>query len=227
MFECIGMSGIEEEEEEDQVLLEEEERPPLAAGMLPIASGRAPRRSRGGKGRKGSTIGSPASSYSGMAFSYAVSASPPAASAPPPVTPTARRGSLSNSSGVSPPTSTQGSFVSPASANFSPVDRFAQQTSFESYVSAPSPTDFQQESRSFGDGYGPQIGLENLSPTNTTATYLQNHQDCYSPSEMYSQQQGRSPLNVYSPTSPNAAAHGALGLQSTCTSPAAPSCTSP
>merc|ERR550514_461616 len=139
------MSGIEEEEvsfEGEHMLVEEEERPPLAAGMLPIASGRAPRRSRGGKGRKGSTAGSPASSYSGMAFSYAVSSSPPAANAPPPVTPTARRGSNSNSSGVSPPTSTQGS------ANFSPVDRFAQQnnTSFESYVSAQSPTDFQQES---------------------------------------------------------------------------------
>jgi hypothetical protein len=43
---------------------------------------------------------------------------------------------------------------------------------------------------------------------------------------MYSQTQaqGRSPLNVYSPTSPSA--H--LGLQSpACTSPAAPSCTSP
>merc|ERR1719197_1453674 len=170
MFECIGMSGIEEEEvsfEGEQMLVEEEERPPLAAGMLPIASGRAPRRSRGGKGRKGSTAGSPASSYSGMAFSYAVSASPPAPNAQPPVTPTARRGSLSNSSGMSPPTSTQGSFVSPASANFSPVDRFAQQTSFESYVSAQSPTDFQPESRfSFRDGYGPQLGLESLSPTN-------------------------------------------------------------
>merc|ERR1719421_1315433 len=187
MFECIGMSGIEEEEEE-HVLLEEEERPPLAAGLLPIATGRAPRRSRGGKGRKGSTAGSPASSYSGMAFSYAVSASPPAATAPPPVTPTARRGSQSNnSSTVSPPTSTQGggshgSFVSPASANFSPADRFAQNASFEGYVSAQSPTDFQQESRfSFRDGYGPQLGLESLSsPTNNApTTYLQNHQDCY------------------------------------------------
>merc|ERR1719197_1400104 len=170
MFECIGMSGIEEEEvsfEGEQMLVEEEERPPLAAGLLPIANARAPRRSRGGKGRKGSTAGSPASSYSGMAFSYAVSASPPAASAPPPVTPTARKGSLSNSSGVSPPTSTQGSFVSPASANFSPADRFAQNASFESYVSAQSPTDFQPESRfSFRDGYGPQLGLESLSPTN-------------------------------------------------------------
>lgn len=125
--------------------------------------------------------------------------------------------------------------MSPGSANFSPVDRFAQQqqqTSFESYVSAQSPTDFQPESRSFGDrarsfGDGLGIGLENLSPTNApSTTYLQNHQDCYSPSEMYSQTQaqGRSPLNVYSPTSPSA--H--LGLQSpACTSPAAPSCTSP
>merc|ERR550537_1368989 len=200
MFECIGMSGIEEEEGEDQLLLEEDERPPLAAGMLPNATVRAPRRSRGGKGRKGSTAGSAASSYSGMAFSYAVSSSPPAANAPPPVTPTARRGSNSNSSGVSPPTSTQGS------ANFSPVDRFAQQnnTSFESYVSAQSPTDFQQESRSsFGEGFGLQIGLENLSPTNNTTAptnrYLQSHPDSYSPSEMYSHTQARSPLDARGP----------------------------
>jgi hypothetical protein len=155
-----------------------------------------------------------------MAFSYAVSSSPPAANAPPPVTPTARRGSQSNSSGVSPPTSTQGS------ANFSPVDRFAQQnnTSFESYVSAQSPTDFQQESRS---SFGLQIGLENLSPTNNTTAptnrYLQSHQDCYSPSEMYSHTQARSPLNVYAPNSPST--H--VGQLSACTSPVAPSCTSP
>merc|ERR1719199_1038541 len=236
-FECIGMSGIEEEDEEVfeaeadlRMLLDEEpERPHhLAAGLMPLGAGRQPRRSRGGKGRKGPTAGSPASSYSGMAFSYAVSASPPAANAPP-ATPTARRASglgLSPTSSGIEATSTQGSFVSPASATFSPADRFAQNASFESYGSAQSPPDFQPESRSSftSEGrFGAPLGLESLSPTNTApTTYLQKHQDCYSPSEMYSHH-SRSPLQVYAPSSPQHVG----ALQSACTSPAAPSCTSP
>jgi len=117
--------------------------------------------------------------------------------------------------------------VSPASAaTFSPADRFAQNASFESYGSAHSPADFQPESRSSftSEGrFGAPLGLESLSPTNTApTTYLQKHQDCYSPTEMYSHH-SRSPLQVYAPSSPQHVG----ALQSACTSPAAPSCTSP